>query len=220
MNASNNRPQVALVALVLAAVQSLLAPHASAAGYKNAEKTGASIAEFRDEIVGIRKSVDATMVALNKIVTTADSDPRKAFKEFDASLPKIDSAVSKTKKRAEDMKAKGQAYFQQWEKDLGSVNDADIRKLAEERKVKLQATFSSIQETMDPAKERFNAWLGNLKDLQNYLSNDLTIGGIDAAKELISKSQSDGRKVQESLDKVIAELNTIVATITPAKAKK
>jgi len=52
------------------------------------------------------------------------------------------------------------------------------------------------------------------------LSQDLTIGGIDAAKDLIAKTKTEGRTVQQTLDKVIAELNTVVATITPAKAKK
>jgi len=52
------------------------------------------------------------------------------------------------------------------------------------------------------------------------LSQDLTIGGIDAAKDLIAKTKTEGRTVQQTLDKVIAKLNTVVATITPAKAKK
>jgi len=59
-----------------------------------------------------------------------------------------------------------------------------------------------------------------LKDLQTYLSNDLTIEGVDAAKSLIGKTKTEGQAVQQTLDKVIAELNTIVATLTPAKATK
>ena len=73
---------------------------------------------------------------------------------------------------------------------------------------------------MEPARDKFNTWLTALKDVQKYLSNDLTIGGIDAAKDLIAKNKSEGLAVQQNLDKVIAELNTVVATITPAKEKK
>jgi F0F1-type ATP synthase membrane subunit b/b' len=118
------------------------------------------------------------------------------------------------------MKARGKQYFDQWEKDLAGVNDPEIRKLAEERRAKLQAAFGNIKTSMEPARDQFNAWLANLKDLQKYLSQDLTIGGIDAAKELIGKSKKEGAEVQQTLDTVIAELNTVVATITPAKAKK
>ena len=46
-----------------------------------------------------------------------------------------------------------------------------------------------------------------------------SINGIDAAKALIAKSKKEGAAVQQTLDGAIAELNTVVATITPAKAK-
>jgi hypothetical protein len=193
---------------------------ANAAGYKLADKVGTDIAEFRDEIVDVKKAVDATMVALDKIVAQATTDPRKAFKAFDSSVPKIDDAAAKARKRSDDMKARGKQYFDKWEKDIASVSDPEIRKLAEERKAKLQATFGNIRTTMEPARDQFNAWLAPLKDLQKYLSQDLTISGIDAAKDLIAKSKSGGVEVQQTLDKVIAELNTVVATITPAKVKK
>jgi phage shock protein A len=193
---------------------------ASAAGYKLADKVGADIADFRDEIVDVKTAVDVTMTALDKIVAQAVVDPRKAFKEFDKSVPRIDSQAARAKKRAEDMKERGKEYFDKWEKDIASVNDPEIRKLAEERKAKLQATFASIKTTMEPARDQFNAWLANLKDLQKYLSQDLTISGIEAAKDLIAKSRKQGAEVQQLLDSVISELNTVVATITPAKVKK
>lgn len=212
-------PFIAWAALTVAAAQLFTAADASAAGYKLADKVGASIAEFRDEIINIKKEVDTTMVALDKIVTTAATDPRKAFKDFDKAVPEIDDAAKKAKKRATDIKERGQAYFAAWEKELAGVNNPEIRQLAEERKVKLQTAFSSIRTSMEPARDQFTSWLANLKDLQKYLSNDLTIGGIDAAKELIGKAKSEGQGVQQSMDKVIGELNTIVATLTPAKAK-
>jgi DUF2959 family protein len=208
-----------LAALTVAGL--LLASSSSrAAGYKLADKVGNGIADCRDEIVDVKKAVDTTMASLDKIVAQATVDPRKAFKEFDKSVPKIDSAAAKARKRAEDMKEKGKAYFENWEKDLANVRDPEIRKLAEDRKIKLQETFGKIKTSLEPARDQFNSWLANLKDLQKYLSQDLTIGGIDAAKDLIAKSKKDGMEVQQTLDRVISELNTVVATITPARAKQ
>ncbi|MCL4181063.1 MAG: DUF2959 family protein [Verrucomicrobia bacterium] len=219
MNHILSSPAIAWTALVLAAAQLLLATNVTAAGYKKADKTGASIAEFRDEIVNIKKEVDATLLALDKITQTANTDPRKAFKEFDKSVPRVDSAAQKAKKRSEDMKTKGNAYFEQWEQELATLNNPEIRQLAQQRKLKLQSTFDAIRSVMEPARDQFNTWLSGLKDLQVYLANDLTINGIDSAKTLITKSKSDGREVQQSLDAIIAELNTIEAALTPAKTK-
>jgi high-affinity Fe2+/Pb2+ permease len=193
---------------------------ASAAGYKLADKVGVSIADFRDEIVDVKKQVDATLASLDRIVAQATVDPRDAFKDFEKDVPRIDSAAAKARKRATEMKEKGKDYFDKWEKELAAVNDSDIRKLAEERKAKLQAAFSKIRSSMEPVRDQFHTWLTGLKDLQKYLNNDLTIAGIDAARDLIAKNKSEGLAVQKNLDSVIAELNTVVATIMPAKQKK
>jgi hypothetical protein len=211
------RPVLAWATLTIATAQLFTAANLPAAGYKLADKTGASIAEFRDEIVKVKKEVDATVLALDKVVTSAATDPRKAYKDFEKTVPSLESAARLAKQRGETMKSRGNAYFKDWQKELTSVKNPEIRKLAEERKAKLQATFESIRGFMEPARDQFNSWLADTKDLQKLLGNDLTIGGIDAAKELIGKTKGEGREVQVTLDKVVAELNTIVATVTPAK---
>lgn len=221
MKSLNMRNRI-LTLLALGAGTTLLltGSAANAAAYKLADKVGASIAEFRDEIVNVKKELDATLASLDKIVTQATVDPRKSYEEFKKNVPKVDSAAAKAKKQAESMKAKGQEYFKQWEKELATVNNPEVRKLADERKAELQSSFAKIKETTEPARDQFNLLLAGLKDLQVLLGQDLTIAGINAAKDPIAKTKSEGAAVQQSLDKVIAELNTVVATITPAKAKK
>lgn len=198
----------------------LAGANATAAGYKLADKVGKGIAECRDEVVDVKKAVDTAMAALDKIVAQAAVDPRKAFKEFDKSVPKIESAAAKARKRADEMREKGKEYFTTWEKELAEVNDPKIRELAQQRKEKLQSTFDNIKTHLTPAKEQFNTWLTNCKDLQKYLNQDLTIAGIDAAKDLFAKTKTDGMALQQTLDKVITELNSVVAAITPSKVEK
>jgi hypothetical protein len=219
---NSNRYQGILTKTVL--VLSLLLPAGfnvyAAAGYKLADKVGKGIAEFRDEIIKAKEAVNATMASLDKVVAEAATDPRKPFKQFDKNVPRIESAAAKAKKRADEMRERGQEYFKTWEQELASVHSAEIKKLAEERKAKLQTTFGSIKAKLDPAREQFTTWLAHLKDVQTYLRQDLTIVGIDMAKDLIATSKKDGAALQQSLDGVIAELNTILAAITPAKVEK
>ncbi len=109
--------QVRILTLIAGTALLLTCFPATAAGYKLADKVGGSIAEFRDEIVDVKKEVDATLAALDKIVAQATVDPRKAFKAFDKNVPDLDSAATKARKRAADMKEKGKDYFAQWEKN-------------------------------------------------------------------------------------------------------
>ena len=197
----------------------LLSGCASPSGYKQADKTGAGIAEFRDEIVNGKKAIDATMKSLSDIAATANTDPRKPYEQFAKNVANLESTATKIRKRAQDMQAQGQAYFKQWETELATVDNAEIRGLAEQRKAKLQETFESIRKYSDPLKAQFDPWMSDLKDLQKYLSNDLTIAGVDAAKNQFKKTTSSGMEVQKAMDALVAEANTIAATITPAKVQ-
>lgn len=189
------------------------------AGYKQADKTGAGIAEFRAEIVSGKKAIDDTMKALDQIAVSANTDPRKAFEQYSKSLAKLESAAAKAKKRGQDMKEQGQAYFKQWEQQMAQVQNPEIRRLATEQKVKLQGTFDNIRKYTEPLKAQFDPWLADLKDLHTYLSNDLSISGVDAAKGLFTKTRAEGIEVQKSMDALVGELNSVAATITPATAK-
>lgn len=207
-----------LFALTAAAVLSGCAT----SGYQQADKAGQGIANFRDAIVNGKQAIDVTVKALDQVAVTANTDPRKAFEQYSKSVAGLESAAARARECSADVKAQGKAYFARWEKDLAEVKNEDIRKLALQRKAKLQETFESIRRYTEPIKAQFDPWMSDLKDLQKYLANDLTIQGVDAAKGLFVKTQAGGMEVQKSMDALVNELNTVAATITAAKvpAKK
>jgi len=185
-------------------------------GYQQADKTGASIAQFRKEIGAGKLAVDDTVKSLGQVAVAADTNPRPAFQQFSKSLANLESTAADVKKRAADMKAAGQTYFANWEKELANLKNPEIKAMATQQRAKLQATFDSIKKVAEPLKAQFDPWLSDLKDLRQYLSNDLSISGVDAAKPMFAKTQAEGLEVQKSMDAMIAELNTVAATLTPA----
>lgn len=190
------------------------------AGYKQVDRTGESIADFRTEIVNGSKAIDATVKALNDIATSATTDPRKAFEAYSKSIDKLESASNRVTDRAKTIQSDGKAYFANWEKQLSEVKNPEIRELAVQRKARLQETFSRIREVVTPLKAQFGPWMSDLKDLQKYLGNDLTVAGIDAARASITKAQSEGADVQRSMQAVVSELNSVAAAITPSTVPK
>ncbi len=209
---------MALVA-VGAGASLLLAGCGSTKGYKQADKTGEGIASFRDEVLNGKKAIDGTMTALDSVATTAATDPRKAFETYSKAVSNLESTANKVRKRAQDMQEQGKAYFAQWEQQLATVKNPEIQQLAKERKAKLNEAFDKIKAVAEPLKTQFEPWMSDLKDLQTYLSNDLTVNGVDAAKSLFTKTRSEGMEIQKSMDALVAELNTISATITAAKGQ-
>jgi len=196
----------------------LLAGCGSTKGYKGADKTGESIAEYRNEVLNGKKAIDATIISLDAVAASATTDPRSAFEKYTKDVANLESTAGKIRKRGQDMKAQGDAYFAEWQKQLAEVKNPDIQKLASERQAKLKESFDNIRNVAEPLKNQFDPWMSDLKDLQKYLGNDLTINGVDAAKDLFKKTRAQGADVQKSMDALVAELNTVAATITAAKA--
>jgi len=208
---------IKLIAIVTTALATMsLFTGCATSGYQQADKTGAGIAQFRQEIAKAKLAVDDTVKSLGQVAVTADTNPREAFKQYSKSLANLESTAAEAKKRAAEVKAQGQAYFASWEKQLAQLKNPEIKNLAVQQKAKLQASFDSIRTAAAPLKAQFDPWLSDLQDLQKYLSNDLTISGVDAAKPLFAKTQTEGFEVQKSMDALVAELNTVAATLTPA----
>jgi hypothetical protein len=208
---------IALVTTTLATAA--LFAGCATSGYQQADKTGAGIAQFREEVAKAKLAVDDTVKSLGQVAVTANTNPRDAFKQFSKSLANLESTAAKAKKRAQDVKAQGQTYFANWEKELAQLKNPEIKALAVQQRAKLQATFDSIRKVAEPLKAQFDPWLSDLQDLQKYLSNDLTISGVDAAKGMFAKTQTEGFEVQKSMDALVAELNTVANTLTPASVK-
>jgi len=209
-----------LNALVASLSIAVLAGCASSRGYNQADKTGEAINTVRNDVVNIKTAVDGSMKALDQLEATASTDPRKAYETFAKSVDKVEKAGKTAEKNANEMRERGAAYFQQWEAQMGSVKSEEIRKLAQDRKAKLQETFGNIKTSAQDAKTAFPPYLDNLKDLRTALGTDLTVQGIDAAKPIVLKTKGNGAELQKHLDKLVTELNSVVAAITAAKAKK
>ena len=211
-------PRLITAVVPLCAV--LLAGCASKSGYQQADKTGEAINTVRNDIASMKIAVDNSMKCLDALAASATTDPRKPFEAYAKSVDKVESAANKAQKNADAMRERSAAYFQQWEQQIGTVKNESIRKLAQERRAKLQETFGKIKESAQDTKQSFPPFLSDLKDLRTGLSADLTPEGIDAAKDIFLKTKSTGAEVQKNLDKLITEMNSVFAAITAAKAQK
>ena len=208
-----------LFTISLLTTSAFLSGCSTTSGYKQADKTGAGIAEYRAEVLNGKNAIDATMKSLGNVAATADTNPRAAFAQFSKDVNNLEATANKIRKRSENMREQGEAYFNQWQQELMTLNNPEIRSLAEKRKAKLQETFDNIRKYSEPLNQQFDPWLSDLKDLQKYLSLDLTIAGVDEAKNLFRKATNGGLQVQKTMDALVDELNTVAATLTAANVE-
>jgi len=168
-----------------------------------------SIDGLVSEMKNVQGGVDQALAALDALVSKPSDDLKGQFDAYTQSVAALDQHAKAVGDRAEAMKARGQEYFKGWEETSASLSSDEMRQYSEERRAKLNAAYSDIQEKTSEAKEEFAPFITSLKDVQSYLSLDLTTTGLQSVGDLAKKAKSQGADLKESIDSVVKDLETV-----------
>jgi hypothetical protein len=174
--------------------------------------------EYRQLAVLSMKQVDATLRALDEVEAQAKDKPRPAYTAFANAVQQLEVDSVRVRARTAAMRARGNAYFENWEKYLSTVPREDVRRLAEERRADLRKSYDEIQAASQQARETFRPFLTDLQKLRAVLEAQPDLAHIDAQKALFLAAKDKGRGVQQALDRILAEMNSIIAMLTPPPA--
>ena len=186
-------------------------------GMDRSTKASNSIQSEDQEIRKLIVQIDATGGSLDSLMVVGAPDLKKPFDAYSKNLDQLDSEGKRTIKRMDDMKARNTAYYAEWEKQGDTYTNPQIRELSDERRVKLAAIYAQVPEAGVGIKGAYNAYLIDLKEIQRYLSNDLTPKGLDAIAPVASKSIQDREALKTSFVPLLAALDAIHAEMYNGK---
>jgi peptidoglycan hydrolase CwlO-like protein len=196
---------------VLTTLMTLSAAPTVSRAADSAERAAATkdkIEALRTETAKIRRQIQVTMEELKRL-QVKDVELRPQFEKFKAELAKMDEQAKVTRDRADEMKQKGQAAFTDWENEVMSIKNADIRKEAEKRLAKRQKSYNAILKSMNEAKDELVPFMSNLSDIRKLLDSELTQRTVNSTKSLIRQTDWSGEDVRESLSDVERELDRV-----------
>jgi len=196
-------------AVVLAVFTAGCATSSSSTSYKKAGDTSTSLQETA---VGIDKGevqIDAVLVALSDLVNNPNTDIKSQFEKFNASVGKLDSLSKDVSKQALAMQAQGAAYFQQWDTDLATIQNEDIRSRSTDRKNRVAARFDRVRASYAHTRDAFVPFMSRLTDIRTALATDLTAGGLASVKSTANEAKSDAAPLREALRDLSAEFTAL-----------
>ena len=186
-------------------------------GMDRSVKTSNSIQEVDSEIRKMIVQIDVTGTSLDSLVVAGNPNLKKSFNSYSDNLAKLDSEGKRTLKRIEEMKLRSKEYFAEWEKEGDAFTNPQIRELSEERRSKLATLYAQVPAAGVGIRGSYNAYLTNLKEIQRYLSNDLTPKGVEAITPVAQKTVQDREDLKESLKPLISALDEIKAELYSGK---
>jgi hypothetical protein len=185
-------------------------------GMDRSQKTSNSIQEVDSEMRKLIVQIDATGASLDTLML-AQQNLKKPFTVYSDNVVKLDHEGKKTLKRMDEMKARSKDYFTEWEKQGDTYTNPQIRELSDERRARLANIYAQVPAANIGVKGAYTAYLTDLKELQMFLSNDLTPTGIATIDPVAKKTIQDRENLKASLVPVIAALDDIKAELYSGK---
>lgn len=182
-------------------------------GMDRSVKTSNSIRDVDSEIRKMIVQIDATAASLDSLVIPGQADLKKSFNSYSDNVDKLDSQGKQVIKRLDEMKVHSNQYFGEWEKQGDTFTNPEIRALSVERRTKLAEIYARVPEAGAGIKGTYHAYLTDLKEIQKYLSNDLTPIGIEGITPVANKSVQNLDALKASLQPLLAALDEIKAEL-------
>lgn len=186
-------------------------------GMDRSVETSSSIKDVDNELRKMMVQIDATATSLDVLITPGQPDLKKSFDAYSDNVSKLDNEGKRVLKRLDEMKSNSKEYFGEWEKQGNTYTNPEIRELSEERRSKLAGIYAQVPAAGVGIRGAYQAYLTDQKEIQMYLSNDLTPKGIESITPVAQKSVQDLQVLNESLKPVLAALDEIKAELYTGK---
>jgi seryl-tRNA synthetase len=186
-------------------------------GMDRSVNTSNSIKDVDSEIRNMIVQIDVTAASLDSLVIAGNPDLRNSFNSYTDNVTKLDSEGKRVIKRTDEMKARSKEYFSEWEKQGDTFTNEEIRELSSERRNKLAEIYARVPAAAAGIKATYQDYLTDLKEIQKYLSTDLTPGGVEAIVPVAKKSVQNLNALKTSLKPVIFALDDIKAELYSGK---
>lgn len=171
------------------------------------------LVETKAEISRTLGQIDVTMAKLGDL-STATGDLDKPSKGALEAIKALNTEIQALQKRGDDMRNRGAAYFEDWQKELAAMSTPDVLAIATKRKDELAAKYAEVLTAMQESRAALDAYWADMKAIQKAVDDDLT---PDTQKLLVPQLKAAKEKattLKSRVEVVAAKLNQVSVLYT------
>jgi hypothetical protein len=175
-------------------------------GMQRSEKTSNTMEAVQQDYQQALVQIDATNASLDTLLKAEPAGLKSAFAVYTDNAAKMDDKGKVLLKHSEKMRAQGLDYFDEMRKEGNAYTNPDIQKLSEERRARLSEVFAKIAASGAGVKGSLTAYLSDIRQIQTYLSNDLTPKGVASITPVAEKTMDDGNNLKNDVQPVLSAI--------------
>ncbi len=198
-----------ITSLTIAATLAVLAGCTTKSNYQQGAATGAQLVDASGKIADGTGQIDATLASLNDLVNNPQGDLVPKFKKFNDNVASLQALADNVKSRFTDARVKGNQYFQDWDAQIATIRNQDIKDASTKRRNAVMQEYNDLKRSYAQTQISLDPFMSDLKDIQTALSSDLTVGGVGAVKGAADKANNHGAQLKASLLQLSSDFRTL-----------
>lgn len=165
-----------------------------------------------------RAQIDTVLASLDTMLNASPDQLREAYDRYDKDVKQMNGYAADMRENDADLRANGNAYLAQWQRDASNVADPELRALAEQRRNQIARSSEEMRSMVTVAAGSFAAFLRDINDIQKVLGNDLTPVGQRKVKDTIvaQTANAEGLRVKAAVLNAEHAIEGFRVQITPA----
>ncbi len=178
------------------------------------------IAEYGELTVQSLEAMEAAMELLARVGSEKEKVPPEMTEAFNDCVDRLKIQSMQVWGRAQAIRTRGDAYFENWNENLALVKDPVVKELAGRHRVELQESFGRVKTGSQETREAFQPFMAGLRKLRADLETNPGVISSDAGKNLVENLRQKGKQVERGLVGIRDELSHMTALITPDQGSK
>jgi hypothetical protein len=179
------------------------------------EKMVQGFSKTRSTVSGAQAQVDQSLAALQALRATPAEGLSGSYRRYKESVAGLEKEGEKAKVQAMSMKEEAEAHMSQWEQEMKTFKDPQVKASMEARREAVRSNFVLVRMYAQDARAAYGPYLGGSREIVRALSIDLSPAAVTSLAPAMDKVAADGMTLKQKLAAMQHALENISNGVSP-----
>jgi chromosome segregation ATPase len=184
---------------------------------QRSERAVTSLDTTRSELTQGNQQIDEVLRTLDRL-EARPADLAPLYKEYGSQVAKLESRADAVGRRVRDMRVRATEYSTSWQSQNETITNPDLRAAADDRAARVRSRYDQIDSRAQEVRAAYDPFITELRDLETFLSNDLTYAGVTAAKPVFESVRAKAAALKEKVNALVSDLDETYTRLSPTTA--
>lgn len=155
------------------------------------------------------------MNALDTLIATSEGELREPYDAFRVAVGDITAHERRMNRQVDRMRGQRDRFLRSWRADSQRLESEELRNRAEHRAVQVEQRYALIEDRLRQFDDTFSALASKFRDLERFIGNDLTAGGLSSVRTMRGPIRADLTEANSALNALLEEMGRLSGDLSP-----